>query len=367
MKIRRVHIHRFSIPLRAPFRIAIGELREAPEVLLRLECEDGSIGLGEAGPFPVLTGETQNTTYALAHELAPLCIGRDPREIDALVRDLGAAAPGNPSLLAAFDIALHDLAARSANMPLWRYLGGRGVPLETDQTVPMSDAENMISQARAAIERGFRALKIKIGGPDLDADLDIISKIRAAIGPTVALRLDANQGWDVPRARIALRALESAKPQFVEQPVARGDRRGLRELRTSSRVPLMADESCFDAADAIELVRLEAADYWNIKLMKAGGIRAALRALRVAEAAQVRCMVGCMLESKIAITAAAAVAAASSAVAFCDLDGFTFHSIDPCEGGVRPAGGLLHLSEDPGLGVRVDPKFLAGQESSCVG
>lgn len=366
MKIRRVHVHRFSIPLRSPFRIAIGELREAPEVLVRLECDDGAIGLGEAGPFPVLTGETQATTLALARELAPLCLGRDPRELEPLLRALHAAAPGNPSLLAAFDLALHDLAARAAGEPLWRFLGGSGAPLETDQTVPIAEPHAMLVAARAALAAGFRALKIKIGGKPLAEDLELVARLREALGPKVLLRLDANQAWDVPTAREALRALAPFSPQFVEQPVPRADKRGLALLRREGAVPLMADESCFDAQDALELARLEAADLWNVKLMKAGGIRAALRILRIAEAAGIRCMVGCMLESRIAITAAACVAAASSAVAFQDLDGCTFHGVDPCRGGVRAEGALLHLPAMPGLGVEVDPAFLASCETFLI-
>jgi L-alanine-DL-glutamate epimerase-like enolase superfamily enzyme len=359
MKIRSVEIQYFDIPLRQPFRISIGTMHAANDVLVRVETDAGLSGWGEACPFPPITGETQETNVAAARNLRDLLLGKDPLAIGAFLREAGRLINANPSIVAAFDMALHDIAGKAAGLPLFRLLGGEKIDIETDITADLDSPERMAERAGGFVAAGFRKIKVKVG-QDPSLDLARLRAIRQAVGRGCAISIDANQGWSVPQAVAALRSMEEFKIDFVEQPVASWDIPGLREVRRQSPIPVMADESLFSPPDAIKLVRAEACDYFNIKLMKCGGVRNAQKIAHIAESAGIPSMVGCMLETRLALTAAAHVMAAERNIVFADLDGHTSHAVDPIVGGFRLEGGTITLPDAPGLGVDVDPVFLRG-------
>jgi L-alanine-DL-glutamate epimerase-like enolase superfamily enzyme len=357
MKVRAVDIYSFDIPLRQPFKISIGTMYGANDVLVRVETDAGIVGWGEACPFPPITGETQETNLAVARNLRGLLVGSDPLAVGAFLRSAGRLINANPSVVAAFDMALHDIAGRAAGLPLFRLLGGEMTVIETDITADLDSPENMAERARGFLAAGFRKVKVKVG-QDPALDLARLTAIRRAVGGGCAISIDANQGWSVAQAILALGSMGDLRIDFVEQPVAAWDLAGLREVRRRSPIPIMADESLFTPHDAIRLVRSEACDYFNIKLMKCGGIRNALKIAHIAESAGIPCMVGCMLETRLALTAAAHLMAAERNIVFADLDGHTSHAIDPIIGGMRLDGGTITLPETPGLGAEVDPDFL---------
>ena len=185
-----------------------------------------------------------------------------------------------------------------------------------------------------------------------------LQAIRDAVGPGPALRLDANQGYTVPQALYALRRMEKLDIQFCEQPVVRTDISGLRQVREASPIAIMADESLFSPVDAIRLVKEEACDYFNIKLMKCGGIANAVKISTIGEAANIRCMLGCNSETRLGLTAAGHVLGAQSNIFYADLDAFLALGIDPIAGGMTVKNGTATLPETPGLGAVVDPAFL---------
>jgi len=357
MKIRNIELFYFDIPLLQPFRISIGTMHGANDVLVRVETDADLVGWGEACPFPPITGETQETNVAVARNLRDILIGRDPRAVAAFLREAGRLIDANPSILAAFDMALHDIAGQAAGLPLFRFLGGEKAAIETDITTDLDTPERMAGRAAGFAASGFRKIKIKVG-QDPDLDRARLAAIRKAVGDGCGISIDANQGWTVPQAIRALRSMEEFRVDFVEQPVAAWDLAGLREVRRRSPIPVMADEALFSPHDAINLVRAGACDYFNIKLMKCGGVRNALKIAHIAEAANVRSMVGCMLETRLALTAAAHVMSAESNIIFADLDGHTSHAVDPIIGGMELDGGTVTLPETPGLGVDIDPSFL---------
>ncbi len=357
MKVRNIDIFYFDIPLQQPFKISIGTMHGANDVLVRIETDSGLVGWGEACPFPPITGETQETNVAVARNLRDLLVGRDPLAVGVFLREAGRLITANPSIVAAFDMALHDIAGRAAGQPLFRLLGGEKAVLETDITADLDTPERMAERAARFVASGFRKIKIKVG-QDPDLDLARLAAIRRAVGSSCAVSIDANQGWTVPQAVLALKNMEEFRVDFVEQPVASWDIAGLREVRRRSPIPIMADEALFSPHDAVKLVRAEACDYFNIKLMKCGGVRNAVRIAHIAEAANLPCMVGCMLETRLALTAAAHVMSAERNIVFADLDGHTSHAIDPIVGGLELDGGTITLPETPGLGVDVDPAFL---------
>lgn len=359
MKVRDIDIFYFDIPLQQPFKISIGTMHGANDVLVRVETDAGLTGWGEACPFPPITGETQDTNVAVARHLRDLLIGRDPLAVGAFIREAGRLINANPSIVAAFDMALYDIAGKAAGLPLFRLLGGERIAIETDITADLDTPERMAERARGFVAAGFRKIKVKVGqNPELD--LARLMSIRKAVGEGCAISIDANQGWKVPQAIAALRDMEELRIDFVEQPVASWDIPGLQEVRRGSPIPVMADEAVFSPHDAIRLVRAEACDYFNIKLMKCGGVCNAIKIAHIAESANIPCMIGCMLETRLALTAAAHVMTAERNIVFADLDGHTSHALDAVIGGMKLEGGTITLPESPGLGVDVDPAFLRG-------
>jgi L-alanine-DL-glutamate epimerase-like enolase superfamily enzyme len=236
-------------------------------------------------------------------------------------------------------------------------LGGEPRQLETDITADLDMPEKMAARVKDFIAKGYRTIKIKVG-QDPDLDIARLEAIREAIGDNPAISIDANQGWTVPQALAALKGMEKFRILFVEQPVASWDMDGLRAVRQNSPIPVMADEALFSPQDAIRLVKAEACDYFNIKLMKAGGIANSLKIADVAEGANIRAMVGCMLETRLALTAAAHLMVARKNIIFADLDGNTSHTVDPVTGGMEVKGGMITLPESPGLGADIDLAFL---------
>jgi L-alanine-DL-glutamate epimerase-like enolase superfamily enzyme len=195
-------------------------------------------------------------------------------------------------------------------------------------------------------------------GETPDMDIARIRAVREAIGPNVAIRTDANQGWQPSDAMRALRGLEQYRIEFCEQPVPYWDWAGMRQIRGNVPIPIMADESIHSPHDAITGIRQDAMDMINIKLMKTGGILDAVRLAHVADAANLPCMLGCMSESRVALTAAAHVVMSQRIVQYADLDAFLEHDVDPVTGGMSVKAGVVTLPETPGLGLDIDPTFM---------
>jgi L-Ala-D/L-Glu epimerase len=358
LRIKDVEIYAFDIPLKQPFRISLGVSYAANDVLVRIVTDSGLVGLGESCPFPPITGDTQDTNLLMARSIREMIKGKDPLAVDSLLGEIGHIVYSNPSIVAAFDMALMDILGKAAGIPLFRLLGGDKATFETDITTGMDTPEKMAASAGAHASQGYKNIKMKVG---LDPDLDVerVQAVREAIGKDVRLRIDANQGWTVPQAIYALRKMERFNVQFVEQPVVAWDIAGLKAVRNESPIPVCADEALFLPQDAMKLIKAEACDYFNIKLMKAGGMTNSIRIAHLADAANMRCMVGCMLETRLALTAGAHVVASQRNITFADLDGYTDHTLDPIVGGMAvSSSGELTLPELPGLGLDVDPAFL---------
>ncbi|GAB3641151.1 mandelate racemase/muconate lactonizing enzyme family protein [Spirosoma arcticum] len=366
MKITRVNIYRYDIPLKAPIAISLGTIDRARNLLIEIQTDEGITGWGEGSPFWMIVGETQASGLAAAEDMARLLLNRDSLDIEGCVNTLLRYLPGHPTTRSAFDMALYDIAAKAAGMPLYQFLGGSKRPLVTDETIYLNPPERMVDDALRIQAKGAEAIKVKLGTNARD-DIRRVEAIRNAIGDTTPIRTDANQGWDVVTASAVLRAIGGWNVQYCEQPIPRHDIAGLRYIRRSSTVPIMADESLFDATDAIRLVREEAVDYFNIKLSKSGGIFEALKINAIAEAAGVPCMIGCMSESRLALTANAHFAAARQNVRFCDLDGCFEHADDPVQGGITYHGYQIELPDAPGIGADVEPAFLSALEAIFIG
>ncbi len=263
-------------------------------------------------------------------------------------------------------MALADWVGKRLDTPLFALLGGSPRPLITDITLGIASPEQMAGEARTWIQQGFASLKIKLG-TTIAQDVARVSAIRQAIGQEVILRIDANQGWDCPTAIMALNSLAAYNIEYCEQPVASWDLAGMKKVRSASPIPIAADESLFDHHDAYNLARQGSCDYFNIKLAKSGGLQNALKINAIAEAAGIRCMIGCMFETRLALTAAAHLAAARPNIAFLDLDSAFYLADDPVSGGITIQGESIRLPESPGLGADINPGILSRLEHVVIG
>jgi L-Ala-D/L-Glu epimerase len=365
MRILHTDIYKFSIPMH-PFTIATGTMDYAQNTLIRIHTDAGYYGVGECSAFPMIVGETQATCFEMARDFAVCWKGKDALDIEHRMQELNDLTAFNTTIKSAFDMALHDLAATAAEQPLYRYLGGQKRPLQTDLTIGIDTPEKMAQTAAKFIVNGVRIIKIKLGknGPQ---DVERVRRIREAVGPDILLRIDANQGWDFDTARETLQAMGPLNIQFCEQPMRYWSDHRMPELRQLSPVKIMADESVFDHHDAKRLIAANACDYVNIKFAKSGGILEATRINTICEQNNVPCMMGGMLESRVALTAFAHFAMAHENICFYDMDTCLLgHTADPVTGGVKYKGYFLEIPDTPGLGADADDTFLRGCEKITV-
>ncbi|MGW5673397.1 mandelate racemase/muconate lactonizing enzyme family protein, partial [Micromonospora sp. NPDC003776] len=237
-------------------------------------------------------------------------------------------------------------------VPLVRLLGGTARRVPTDVTLAAGDAMDLAATATRRAAEGFTVLKLKVG-TDARGDLDRVRAVRAAVGPDVRIRLDANQGWTPRDAVRVIRGIEDAglDVELVEQPVHRRDLDGLAWVSDRVDLPVLADESVFDLRDLVEVIRRRAADMVNVKLAKCGGLRAARALLDLAAAHGMGTIVGSMMESPVGVGAAASLVAAYGTSAVSDLDAAWWLARSPVDGGIRYDGATVVLPDAPGLGI----------------
>lgn len=363
--ITGIDIYRFSIPM-APFTIATGTMDHAQNVFIRVHTDAGFYGVGECSAFPMIVGETQDTCLVLAREFARLWKGQNALDIPAQLQQLHDFIARNSTIKSAFDMALYDIAAKNENLPLYKFLGGSVRTVETDITVGIASPADMAASALELKRSGANTLKIKLG-KNAAEDIERIKQIRAAVGNDITIRIDANQGWGFDDAIYALQALGEYNIEFCEQPVRTWFDERLPELRKLSPVKIMADESVYNHYDALRLINASACDYINIKLSKSGGIHEAVKLHDIAAKNNIPCMMGGMLESRIALTAKLHLVYACPGIQFYDMDTCLLgHKTDPCIGGLTYNAYQLMMPDAIGIGADADEDFLSGCEKFTV-
>lgn len=354
MKIKEIQVGQISVPLKKPFKTALRTVDKIEDVVVKIITDTGHIGYGEAAPTAVITGDTKGSIKcAIEDFIAPQIIGLEIENIEEIMNRIDRSLIKNTSAKAAVDIAIYDLFGQLHKSPLYKLLGGYKKEIISDLTISVNDPEEMAQDSIEAVKRGYKTLKIKVG---LDSQMDIkrIQAIRDAVGYNVDLRLDANQGWKPKEAVMLLRKMEEKgfDIELVEQPVSANDLEGLKYVTQNVNTPILADESVFSPSDAVKIIQNRAADLINIKLMKTGGIHNALKICSVAEIYGVECMIGCMLESKLSVSAAVHLAASKSIITKIDLDGPGLCKEDPVEGGPQFQDYKITLNDEWGLGFK---------------
>jgi L-Ala-D/L-Glu epimerase / N-acetyl-D-glutamate racemase len=310
--------------------------RNSEDVLIVELRHSGVSGFGEAQPLDHY-GESVESAHGYVEEHAAQ-LGDDPFALEEVMERLPAR---ELAARAALDAALHDLQGKLLGQPVWRLLGLRRAGPPTSWTVWLGDPDHMAGRAEKALDR-FRRLKLKLGGRD-GLDVERVRAVRGVAGD-LPLQVDVNEAWSLDEALEALPALAELGVEYCEQPLPAGDEGGP-QLKERSPVPIYVDEDCHMLSDVA--VCAERAHGVNVKLAKSGGIREAVRMVHAARALGLGCMLGCMVESGLGISAGAQIASLFDHV---DLDGNLLLAQDPWPG-VPFVDGVQLPPEEPGLGV----------------
>ncbi|MCT4619554.1 MAG: dipeptide epimerase [Marinisporobacter sp.] len=354
MKIVDIKLGRIVVPLKKPFKTALRTVNSVNDVIVKIITDTGNIGYGEAPPTGVITGDTTGAIIgAIEDHIKKHLIGMDIENFEEIMKTVDQSLVKNTSAKAAVDIALYDLYGQLYKAPVYKLLGGYRKEIITDITISVNSPEEMARDSMEAVGLGYKTLKIKVG-KDAQTDIKRMKAIRKAVGYDIDLRIDANQGWTPKEAIYTLRKMEDAGVciEFVEQPVPAHDFEGLKLVTDNISIPVLADESIFSPMDAMKIIQMRAADLINIKLMKTGGMHNALKICSIAEIYGVECMIGCMLEAKVSVTAAVHLAAAKSIITKIDLDGPVLCKEDPVDGGAVFKDSKIILTDEPGFGFK---------------
>lgn len=369
MRIVSVRAEAWTLPLVAPFVIAARTAHEARNVRVTVQTQGGAVGLGASAPVGYVTGESVESVLAVLAGAGPLFAGLGGDDLAPLLARAAEALPDAPAARAGLEMALYDAWARGRGLALWHYFGGAESRVTTDLTIPLVSPDEAARLARAARADGFRALKLKVGGADgPDADLARLAAVAQA-APGVRLRIDANQAFAPDAAVRFARALSGlgAAVELLEQPVAKEDVAGLKYVRARVPMPVFADESARSPDEVRALLRADAVDGVNVKLMKSG-IGGALEIIALCRGAGKSLMLGCMLETGLGIAAAAQIAAGTGAFDFLDLDSHRLlRPVPGLSGGYGVDGEDLVMGGGAGWGVDYNPGAGAGNNPVGAG
>ncbi len=352
MIIKNIEVYEIAVPLVTPFKTALRTVEEINDIVVKVTSDSGEVGYGEAAPTAVITGDTKDSIKgAILNFIKPAILGMEISNIEGIMEKVNSCIMKNTSAKAAIDMAIYDLYGKFLKLPLYKVLGGYRNKITTDITISVNEVDEMVRDSVKAVKEGFDILKIKVG-KDSNKDIERIREIRNAVGDNIKLRVDANQGWTSKEAVKIISTFEdeNLNIDLVEQPVKYYDLEGMKYVTKNTYTRILADESVFSPQDAVNIIREGAADLINIKLMKTGGIYNALKICNIAEIYGVECMIGCMLESKISVSAAANLGAAKKIITMVDLDGPSLCKEDPISGGPIFDGKDIIMSDKSGIG-----------------
>ena len=304
MKITALKATAINIPLLKPYHIAVlGTISSTASVILELHTDEGLIGIGETDPALMFTGESQQTVMVmLEHHLGPAVLGMDPRDIEGIHAQMAAVTVGNPFARAAIDLACHDAWGKSQEMPVFELLGGL-----VHERIPVmwslgSDTpENNAADAGEKVEEGYRTIGLKLGVLAPREDLARVGAVRNAVGSTIQIRCDANQGWDTATAIRTIDQLEDYGVAMVEQPVPKDDLEGMAAVARAVNIPIGVDESLSSLQDAEKAIEAQAADFYSIKTTKHGGLLPSLKIRARVQAAGGQFFINSMIEMGVSV------------------------------------------------------------------
>jgi muconate cycloisomerase len=379
MKITELELLRVVVPRRRFHKMASMAQSAGRYVIVRLLTDDGVVGLGEAtvmrewgGDHGVYYGESPGTTLTvLTDDLFPAIKGRDPFDVEQILDVMDRTIKGYPYAKAAIDLALHDIIGKKSGLPVHQLLGGcyrDRIPLA--QSLGIMDTDKAVAEAVDAVGEGIRTIKIKIG-LDYEHDAEVVGEVRAAVGGTIAITLDANQAYPTPKAAIQqLRRLEKYNLLLIEQPVQGLDE--MAQVTAALDTLIMADESAWTARDVLKIAERRAADCISIYTTKPGGLFRARQVAAVAQAAGLPCNVNGSGELGVGNAANVHLSASAQIISLACVYPATApaehaptriagrHYVDDIvRDAFRYEAGHLIVPKTPGLGVELDPAKIA--------
>lgn len=365
IRIEGVDVLLLDIPTIRPHQLSVATMREQTVVLVRIRCEDGVTGWGEASTIGGLAyGEEspESMQANIERYMAPLLAGADASSPGRCMHRLRTSLQGNRFALCAIETALFDAQARRLGVPLSALFGGRiHDSLPVAWTLASGDTTRDIAEAEQMLDlRRHRVFKLKIGKRAVRDDAAHAAAIKRALGERAEVRVDVNQAWSETDAMLGMRLLEDAGIDLVEQPIAAGNHEGMRRLRNTNRIALMADEALHGPVDALRLVELRAADVFAIKITQSGGLVGAQQVAAIAQAANVALYGGTMLEGAIGTVASAQLFSTFPALAWgTELFGPLLLTQEILTEPLAYRDFALHLPTGPGLGLTLDDDKLA--------
>jgi L-alanine-DL-glutamate epimerase-like enolase superfamily enzyme len=350
MKIKALEYERLDLDLKEPYSIAYETVAKSSNVILKIITDQGLTGIGCACPDREITGESAEEVIAqLEGPIRSLMEGKEAFRHTYYHHRLREMPGVGPSAKAMVDIALFDLLARKASLPLYRVLGGFRQSIPTSITIGILPLDQTLERAERYLSEGFNHLKLK-GGLDPEEDIEKVQKMRERFGSGFFLRFDANQGYTHQQAIYFMEQTRKAGIEILEQPTSTTDPKAMRKVSRKVPEPVMADESIKSLADAFHLTRRGMMDMVNIKLQKVGGIQEAAHINSVAKAGGLEVMVGCLDECGLGISAGLHFALSRPNIQYADLDGHLDLVGDPFSGLFHLKKGVLIPSGHPGLG-----------------
>lgn len=349
MRITDFQIAKLSIGLKKPFITALRRVDTVDDIVIKIHTDSDLVGYGEACAVTAITGTTNEEIIKdLNGTIFPALRGQliNDKKIFEVLHSLTST----PEAKACVDIALYDLLAKHKNTSLAHYLGAIHSRLQTDLTISVNEASIMQADAAAAVREGFNFLKIKLDA-DVQANITRVEMINAVLPSHIKLRLDPNQALDLQGCLEMLRHINTGNIECIEQPFDAKDIVSMKRLKENKIVPVLADESLFNEVDARFLLKEEAADMLNIKLMKCGGIYKALRIAKLAQSHNKTCMIGSMLEGPISLLAAAHFALSQQNITMADLDSPLYLKEHPLLEPFHLKGETICIGQERGLGI----------------
>lgn len=362
MKITRIETFPVCIPLKPERRMvsALGRHEFSRYVLVRVSTDAGVDGVGEATVMPRWSGETMWGARAIIDQVfAPLLIGGDPHDIAEIDARIDAAAQDNWFAKSAIEMACWDIQGKESGRPVYELLGGAVRPLAIRCRFSMGAYPTDRARQRAAelVAEGFQTIKVKVG-TDPASDIERVRAVREVIGPERELVIDANGGYDAATAIRVADTLVDCRIALFEQPTPRGDFAGMAEVRRAVEPAVMADDICFDLADAVECIRNEACDVISVYPGKNGGIRKAKQIVDYAAEHGVVCSIGSNLELDVASAAMCHLVLACPNIQVerypGDILGAEYHEASIAREPLRIEGPVISTTDRPGLGIEVD-------------
>jgi L-alanine-DL-glutamate epimerase-like enolase superfamily enzyme len=359
--IRAVRAIPYAIPYRKPLRFASGSIEVADNVLVEVVTEDGIVGIAEAPPRPYTYGETQASIVAAIEGIfAPAVVGLSVLDRELIRRRLNRTV-GNPTAKAAVDMALWDAIGRSVHLPVHRLLGAYTDGLEVSHMLGFDDPEVVAAEAVELTESlGIRSFKIKVGRRPIPLDVAVCRAVRDAVGEDAEIYIDGNRGWTATEAAEALRRLADVGLSRVEELCPADDVLSRRWLVAQTPVPFVADESAVTPADVTREILAGAATAISIKTARTG-FSDSLRVSHLAEGLGIDAVIGNQIDGHLGTVCSLVFGASQELTSrsAAELSNYLDMSDQLLTEPLVIEGGRMAVSDQPGLGVAIDPEKLA--------